>query len=132
MRPNELLTLWIIHLRLTLLRLTKRMRRERLHTETTQKIDQLEAQIAAIGTKLEAAELRLGRQKARHDEEIAAFERSLAEASAASGSPSEGSAEQRIVDLEDHVERLIASLDQKNVEVEECVCLLIIAANVCR
>lgn len=85
------------------------------------KIDQLQMHIAAVETKLEAAELRLGRQKSRHDDEIAALEKSLAEASAASGSPAEGSVEERIADLEDHVERLIASLDQKNVEVEEYV-----------
>ena len=86
-----------------------------------QTIDRLQAHIATIETKLEAAELRLGRQKSRHDDEVAALEKSLAEAFAASGSPTEGSVEQRIVDLEDHVERLIASLDQKNVEVEEYV-----------
>lgn len=99
----------------------RRFRRERLHAETMQKIDRLQAHVANVETKLDAAELRLGRQKTRHDDEVAALERSLAEASAASGAPAEGSVEEKIADLEDHVERLIASLDQKNVEVEECV-----------
>lgn len=80
--------------------------RERLHLETTQKIDSLQSHIAGVEEKLDAAEQRLGRQKARHDDEMAALQDSLAKASVTSGAPvDEGSAEQKIADLEDHVER---------------------------
>jgi phage-related tail protein len=79
--------------------------RTQAHFASTKKTDELLLQLTTLEEKVATAEARLGRQKARHDGEIAALEKKVEEAAAVKVvEAGEGDAG-KIADLEEHVQR---------------------------